>query len=72
MDTSFGLHLNLVLGTVTGCVSHAMLRGEGCAAWPEEFPVQGGYKSVQVSSADGEGGCRRRERRAGKCVCCSF
>lgn len=27
---------------------------------------------MQVSSVDGEGGCRRRERRAGKCMCCSF
>jgi len=27
-------------------------------------------KSVQVGSVDGEGGCRRRERMAGKCVCC--
>lgn len=29
-------------------------------------------KSVPVSSVNGEGGCRGRARRAGKCVCCSF
>lgn len=39
VEMAFGLHFNLCLGTVTGCVSHAMLRGEGCVPWLEEFPV---------------------------------
>lgn len=72
VKVSFGLHLNLCLGSVTGCISHKMLRGDGCAPWLEELPVEEGYRSVQVSSVDGEGGCRRRELRAGKCVCCGF